>query len=146
MSLAFRVLKPRRRRVPARSIVCLNISAIQHWARLRPHPDAQPNAQLNGGDMFAAAAADPSHPAVAALLGLGAAGLAGAVVAMVWNVHTRQIRLAERLARRQVLVIPDAGTPGQHGSPAGEQAGRGNGTAAGSGPAAPANGTASPGN
>src|SRR5262249_44553369 len=97
--------------------------------------------------MVAALAGNASHPAVAALLGLGAAGLAAAVVAMAWNVHARQIRLAERLARRQFLVIPDAGTPGQHGSPAaGEQAGRGTGTAAGKGPPAPANGTAPPGN
>ncbi len=97
--------------------------------------------------MFAALAGNASHPAVAALLGLGAAGLAGAVVAMAWSVHARQIRLAERLARRQFLVIPDAGTPGRHGSPAaGEQAGRGNGTAAAKGPPAPANGTAPPGN
>ena len=97
--------------------------------------------------MFAALAGSASHPEVAALLGLGAAGLAGAVVAMAWNVHARQIRLAERLARRQYLVIPDAGTPGQHGSPAaGEQAGRGNGAAAGKGPPAPANGTPPPGN
>lgn len=94
--------------------------------------------------MFTALAGNASHPAVAALLGLGAAGLAATVVAMAWSVHTRQIRLAERLAHRQFLVIPDAGTPGQHGSPAaGEQAGRANGAAAspGSGPAAPGNGT-----
>src|SRR6516165_12028917 len=97
--------------------------------------------------MFAALAGNASHPAVAALLGLGAAGLAAAVVAMAWSVHARQIRLAERLAHRQYLVIPDVGAPGRHGSPAaGEQAGRGNGTAAGGGPAPPANGTASPGN
>jgi len=97
--------------------------------------------------MFVALAGNASHPTVAALLGLGAAGLAAAVVAMAWSVHARQIRLAERLARRQFLVIPDAGTPGQLGSPAaGEQAGRGNGTAAGKGPPAPANGTAPPGN
>ena len=96
--------------------------------------------------MFVALAGNASHPTVAALLGLGAAGLAAAVVAMAWSVHARQIRLAERLARRQFLVIPDAGTPGQHGAPAGgEQAGRGNGTAAGKGPPAPANGTAPPG-
>jgi hypothetical protein len=96
--------------------------------------------------MFTALAGNASHPTVAALLGLGAAGLAAVVVAMAWSVHARQIRLAERLARRQFLVIPDAGAPGQHGPPAaGEQAGRGNGSAAGKGPAAP-NGTASPGN
>jgi hypothetical protein len=57
--------------------------------------------------MFAVAAAEASHPTVAALLGLGAAGLAGTVVAMAWNVHVRQIRLAERLARRQ-FILPEA--------------------------------------
>jgi hypothetical protein len=58
--------------------------------------------------MLAAAAAGASHPAVAALLGLGASGLAGAVVAMAWSVQARQIRLAELLARRQYLVTGDA--------------------------------------
>jgi hypothetical protein len=62
--------------------------------------------------MFVAAAADVSHPAVAALLGLGAAGLAGAVVAMAWNVHVRQIRLAERLARRQFIIAGEGGPAG----------------------------------
>jgi hypothetical protein len=63
---------------------------------------------------FPALAAGASHPAVAGLLGLGAAGLAGGVVAMAWSVHTRQIRLAEQLARRQFIV---AGEPGaaRHG-------------------------------
>jgi hypothetical protein len=51
-----------------------------------------------------AIAAGASHPAVAALLGLGTAGLAGAVVAMAWSVHARQIRLAGELARRQFTV------------------------------------------
>lgn len=54
--------------------------------------------------MLAALAAGASHPAVAGLLGLGAAGVAGGVVAMTWNVHARQIRLAEQLARRQIVV------------------------------------------
>jgi hypothetical protein len=49
------------------------------------------------------------HPAVAGLLGVGTAGLAGAVVAMAWSVHVRQIRLAEQLARRQLVVTADAG-------------------------------------
>ena len=62
--------------------------------------------------MIAALAAGASHPAVAAVLGLGAAGLAGAVVAMAWNVHARQIRLAEHLARRQFIVTPQAGAAG----------------------------------
>ena len=57
--------------------------------------------------MLAAAVAGASHPAVAALLGLGAAGLAGVVVAMAWNVNARQIRLAEQLARRQFTVTTD---------------------------------------
>jgi hypothetical protein len=63
--------------------------------------------------MLAAATAGASHPAVAALLGLGAAGLAGIVVAMAWNVHVRQIRLAERLARRQFLVTAETGAADQ---------------------------------
>jgi hypothetical protein len=79
--------------------------------------------------MLAAVAAGASHPAVAGLLGLGAAGLAGSVVAMAWSVHARQIRLAEQLARRQLVVTPGAGTaaggaapaaaPGPNGRPAG---------------------------
>jgi hypothetical protein len=51
-----------------------------------------------------AAAAGASYPVVAALLGLGAVGLGGAVVAMAWSVHVHQIRLAEQLARRQLIV------------------------------------------
>jgi hypothetical protein len=58
--------------------------------------------------MLEAVAAGASHPAVAAWLGLGTAGLAGVVVAMAWSVNARQIRLAEQLARRQFLVIGDA--------------------------------------
>jgi hypothetical protein len=87
--------------------------------------------------MYAALAANAGHPAVAALLGLGAAALAGAVVAMAWTVHARQIRLAEQLARRQFLVLAAPSAPGHDGVPAsGEMAGRANGTA----PPAPANG------
>jgi hypothetical protein len=65
-----------------------------------------------GGDVLAAVTAGASHPAVAGLLGLGAAGLAGSVVAMAWSVHVRQIRLAEQLARRQVLVAAGPGVEG----------------------------------
>jgi hypothetical protein len=90
--------------------------------------------------MYAALAANAGHPAVAALLGLGAAGLAGAVVAMAWTVHARQIRLAEQLARRQFLVMAEPGA-GHHGAPAAaDTAGRANGTA----PATPGNGTVPP--
>jgi hypothetical protein len=62
--------------------------------------------------MLAAVTAGASHPAVAALLGLGTAGLAGLVVAMAWSVHARQIRLAEQLARRQFIVTGEAGVAG----------------------------------
>lgn len=58
--------------------------------------------------MLATDLAAAGHPAVAALLGLGTAGLAAAVVAMAWNVHVRQIRLAEQLARRQYVVTKEA--------------------------------------
>jgi hypothetical protein len=62
--------------------------------------------------MLAAVAAGAGHPAVAALLGLGASGLAGVVVAMTWSVHARQIRLAEQLARRQFIVTGEPGAAG----------------------------------
>jgi hypothetical protein len=58
--------------------------------------------------MIGSVTASAGHPVVAALLGLGAAGLAGAVVAMAWSVHIRQFRLAELLARRP--FTPAAGT------------------------------------
>jgi len=87
--------------------------------------------------MYAALAANAGNPAVAALLGLGAAGLAGAVVAMAWTVHARQIRLAEKLARRQFVSLTDPGAPRHDGAPeSAETAGRSNGTA----PAVPGNG------
>ena len=63
--------------------------------------------------MFAALAAGASHPAVAAWLGLGTAGLAAVVVAMAWSVNARQIRLAELLARRQFLVTSQASPAGR---------------------------------
>src|ERR1700728_824328 len=80
--------------------------------------------------MLAAVAASAGHPAVAGLLGLGAAGVAGSVVAMAWSVHARQIRLAEQLARRQVVVPADpavtagsaAATPVTNGRPPGARA------------------------
>ena len=54
-----------------------------------------------------ALAAGASHPAVAAWLAVGTAGLAAVVVAMAWSVNVRQIRLAELLARRQFLVTSE---------------------------------------
>jgi len=81
-----------------------------------------------------AAVTAASHPAVAGLLGLGAAGLAAVVVAMAWNVHVRQIRLAEQLARRQFLVTNGAGAAGSaangtDGGPVVEEIEAANGTA-----------------
>src|SRR6185312_11408387 len=81
-----------------------------------------------GEDMLAAVAAGASHPAVAALLGLGAVALAGLVVAMAWDVNARQIRLGEQLARRQFIVTGETGTA--NGAANGAVAGvRGHGTA-----------------
>ena len=80
--------------------------------------------------MLTAVAVGAGHPAVAVLLGLGSAGLAGAVVAMAWSVHLRQIRLAEHLARRQFLVTA---APGGTAQAAPER----NGRAAGSGATQP---------
>ncbi len=63
--------------------------------------------------MLTAVMADAGHPVVAGLLGLGAVGLAAAVVVMAWSVHVHQIRLAEHLARRQFLVTPET-VPAAH--------------------------------
>ena len=60
-----------------------------------------------------AATAGTSQPVLAGLLGLGASGLAGAVVAMAWSVHARQIRLAELLARRQFILTREPAAPEQ---------------------------------
>jgi hypothetical protein len=46
------------------------------------------------------AAADVGQTVVAAILGLGTAGVAGGIVFMARTVHLQQIQLAERLARR----------------------------------------------
>src|SRR5215469_4887330 len=86
--------------------------------------------------MFAAAATQVGHPAVAALLGLGAAGLAGVVVAMAWSVHARQIRLAEKLTRRQLIVTAEA-------EPAALTVDRGSGTKAAAEGSERVNGTGS---
>jgi hypothetical protein len=75
--------------------------------------------------MLTAVMADAGHPVVAGLLGLGAAGLAAAVVLMAWSVHIHQIRLAEQLARRQFLITPEA-APAAHAMN-GNGNGKGNG-------------------
>ena len=63
--------------------------------------------------MFAALAEGASHPAVAAWLAVGTAGLAVAVVAMAWSLNARQIRLAELLVRRQFLVTSETRAAGR---------------------------------
>jgi hypothetical protein len=87
--------------------------------------------------VLAAATASVGHPAVAALLGLGAAGLGGAVVAMVWNVHARQIRLAELLGRRPLPLTTEP--PVAEAPPAN---GNGNGNGKSEHPVPRQNGTA----
>lgn len=67
------------------------------------------------------AAADVGQSVVASILGLGAAGVAGGIVAMAWSVHAHQVQLTERLARRQADdpladVLPEHGANG-NGSP-----------------------------
>jgi hypothetical protein len=68
--------------------------------------------------MLAAVTVGASHPVVAGAIGLGAGGLAALVVAMAWNVHARQIRLAEQLARRQFIVTNGHGATNGAGGPA----------------------------
>jgi hypothetical protein len=82
--------------------------------------------------MAADLAASASHPAVAGLLGLASAGVAGGVVAMAWSVQARQIRLAAQQARRQLVVMGGADAA-QNGSSGAASAGP-------AAPAAPANG------
>lgn len=69
------------------------------------------------------ASADVGQSVVAAILGLGAAGVAGGVVAMAWSVHMHQIQLAERLAGR--LAGRETGGPVDSATPA--HAANGNG-------------------
>jgi hypothetical protein len=82
-----------------------------------------------GDAMLAAtlAAADVGQYVAASFLGLGAAGVAGGVVAMAWSVHTQQIRLAERLARREVTVPMDDAAAADAHAPNGNGTGNGNG-------------------
>jgi len=92
--------------------------------------------------MFAALAEGASHPAVAAWLALGTAGLAAVVVAMAWNVNARQIRLAELLTRRQFPVTGEASPAGRIADNAGRVADAGGRVADGGGRVADAGGGA----
>src|ERR1700689_1182774 len=81
------------------------------------------NLAVGTGAGSPAVAAQASHPAVAVWFALGAAALAAVVVVMAWSVHTRPIRLAALLGRRQFLVIADAGGAGRALDEAGEGVG-----------------------
>jgi hypothetical protein len=48
-----------------------------------------------------AALADAGQTVVASIMGLGAAGVAGGVVAMTWSLHLHQLQLGARPARRE---------------------------------------------
>jgi len=73
------------------------------------------------------AAADAGQAVVASILGLGAAGVAGAVIAMAWSVHTHQMQLAGRLARREDIGAPDEAVPGHAGNRTNGNGAHGNG-------------------
>jgi hypothetical protein len=53
------------------------------------------------------AAANAGQAVVASILGLGAAGVAGGVIAMAWSLHLHQIQLADRLARREASGLTE---------------------------------------
>jgi hypothetical protein len=69
------------------------------------------------------AAPDVGQSVVAAVLGLGAAGVAGGIIAMAWSLHLHQLQVAERLAGR--LAGREAGDHADIGEPA--HAANGNG-------------------
>jgi hypothetical protein len=80
------------------------------------------------------AAADVGQSVVAGLLGLGAAGVAGGVVAMAWSIHMHQIRLAGRLAMKEATApaenagpVPAVNGANGNGNGAGLGSGNGNG-------------------
>ena len=69
------------------------------------------------------AAADAGQAVVASIFGLGAAGVAGGVIAMAWSLHVHQLQLAARFTRREAMGPAD-GIP-----PAPPMNGNGNGRA-----------------
>ena len=77
------------------------------------------------------ATADVGQSVVAAILGLGAAGVAGGIVAMAWSVHVRQIQLAERLAKKDASGSADVLKPAHILNGNGAAAKRADGTANG---------------
>jgi hypothetical protein len=96
--------------------------------------------------MLAALAGQISHPVVATFLGLGGAGVAGAVVAVAWTVYARQAQFAGRMARRPIASpgrAPAGSGADRGGADRGDGADRGNGAQAAAEGAERANGTGS---
>lgn len=84
------------------------------------------------------AAADAGQTVVASILGLGAAGVAGGVIAMAWSLHLHQLQIAGRLTRREASestgpaddVIPVQAMHGSGNGIRGSRAGAADGTTA----------------
>ena len=70
------------------------------------------------------AAADAGQTVVASILGLGAAGVAGGVIAMAWSLHLHQIQVAGRLTRQEASGPAE---PADSVMPAAAMNGNGNG-------------------
>jgi hypothetical protein len=75
------------------------------------------------------AAADAGQAVVASIFGLGAAGVAGGVVAMAWSLHVHQLQLAARFTRREAMGpadgIPPAPPVNGNGHPTGATGAKG---------------------
>ena len=90
------------------------------------------------------AAADAGQAVVASIFGLGAAGVAGGVIAMAWSLHVHQLQLAARFTRREATgpadFIPPAPPVNGNGHATGTKGGNGkdgNGAARPPGPPPP---------
>jgi hypothetical protein len=79
------------------------------------------------------AAADVGQSVVAALLSLGAAGVAGGVVAMAWSIHMHQIRLAGQLPPQETTAPAENAGPAHAVNGANGENGNGNGASHGNG-------------
>jgi hypothetical protein len=79
------------------------------------------------------AASDVGQSVVAALLSLGAAGVAGGVVAMAWSIHMHQIRLAGQLATQKATAPAENAGPAHAVNGANGANGNGNGADHGNG-------------
>jgi hypothetical protein len=90
------------------------------------------------------AAADAGQAVVASIFGLGAAGVAGGVIAMAWSLHLHQLQLAARLARREATGPADSTLPVPVGNGNGHATGATGTTGAKGAKGADGNGAARP--